>query len=56
MRAEEAATIKHEREMEAQQLRALRAQALASTEEDIKEAQALADKLAQEMEESRKHR
>jgi len=37
-------------------LRALRAQAIASTEADIKEAQELADKLAEEMEESRKLR
>jgi hypothetical protein len=48
--------LKHQREIEAQQLRALRAQAIASTEADIKEAQELADKLAEEMEESRKLR
>lgn len=48
--------MKHQREIEAQQLRALRAQAIASTEADIKEAQELADKLAEEMEESRKLR
>ena len=35
-------------------MRALRAQAIASTEADIREAAELADKLAQEMEESRK--
>ena len=37
-------------------MRALRAQAIASTEADIKEAQELADKLAKEMEESNKQR
>jgi hypothetical protein len=35
-------------------MRALRAQAIAATEADIAEAAALADKLANEMEESRK--
>ena len=48
--------MKHQREIEAQQLRALRAQAIASTESDIKEAQELADKLADELEETRKYK
>jgi hypothetical protein len=37
-------------------LRALRAQAIASSEADIKEAQELADKLADELEETRKYK
>lgn len=48
--------MKRQRELEQQQLRALRAQAIASTEADIKEAQELADKLSQQMEDSRKER
>jgi hypothetical protein len=48
--------LKRQRELEQQQLRALRAQAIASTEADIQEAQELADRLAQEMEDSRKER
>ena len=56
LKAAELAEAKRQRELEEQQLRALRAEAIATTDADIKEAQELADKLAQQMEESRKKR
>lgn len=56
LKAKEEAAAKRQRDLEDQQLRALRAEAIASTEDDIKEAQDLADKLAQQTEETRKER
>lgn len=54
LKARQEAARKKAQELEEQQMRALRAQAIANTEADIREAAELADKLAKDMEESRK--